>query len=127
MMSVGRKTKLTVKRHELILKLLRKGLSHKACYGAAHIDRDTFYDWIRTNPAFSASVQAAEAEAEAKWLEGTEEEQGGKRWLLSRRFRPDYGDKVEVEHSGEQKLIIEVIEVERPSYPPSPTPQATGD
>lgn len=80
--------------------MLRTGCTHRAAYGLARISRDTFYEWMRTDPDFSAKVREAEAVAEADWLQRAVAEGKNFTKLLSMRFRDDWGERIEIEHTG---------------------------
>ena len=85
---------------EIIREALEKGSTHTAAYGLARVDMTTFYKWLREDPEFTELVKNAESVAEARWLEKTEKEHTGSRWLLSRRFRKDWSERIQHEHLG---------------------------
>jgi hypothetical protein len=120
----GRHTKLTPHREFVIMSMLSQGNTRRAACGAVHIDEDTFRVWMLKNPVFSGAVHGAEAIAEERWLRSALDEPGGHKWALSRRFSADWGDKLEVLNTGEQKLTIEVFERERADHPALPAPKA---
>lgn len=57
------KSKRTPETRERILALLRGGNFHETAYKAAGISKQTFYDWMKTDPDFSDAVEKAEEEA----------------------------------------------------------------
>ncbi len=70
-------------------------------------EEDIKEDVKSVHRVFRESILAAEAKVEQRLLDqaiGTDPI--GARWYLSRKFRKDYGDKVEVEHSGDIELVF---------------------
>ena len=95
-MATSKKTPAKV---AIILAMLRTGCTHRAAYGLACISRDTFYEWMRSDPEFSAKVREAEAVAEADWLMRAVDEGKNFTKLLSMRFRDDWGERIAIEHT----------------------------
>jgi len=129
-MGQGAKSKRTPENMALIKEMLEEGCTHRACYGACRVTSQTWYTWIREDPSFSAFVREAEAVAERRIM--NEVLAGGPpmaKVILSRRFRQDWAERLQVEHIGEQKLIIEVVERGPTSKDstPNPTSEAEGD
>jgi hypothetical protein len=91
---------------------IEEGLPIKAVVGRARIGKTIYYRWIKqgeediengVDSMFSYlvdEVYLAEAKLMQKWITQTAGEPQGTRWLLSRRFRENFGDKLELEHSG---------------------------
>lgn len=82
------------------------------------IHRDTFYDWIKTNPDFSDSIKKAMAQAEVdavNFING--EFAAGKgetiwqnrAWFLERRYKDHWGRIDKVEHTGKDGGDIKVV------------------
>jgi hypothetical protein len=61
---------------------------------------------VNSRSCFLKSVELAEAAAEVELVDGTIQEKGGKKWLLSKRWNERFGDKIEVEGSGAVELVI---------------------
>jgi len=57
------KSKRTPETAERIITLLKLGNYRDHAYTAAGISHDTFYKWLKADPAFSEAVEKAEAEA----------------------------------------------------------------
>lgn len=114
MAKVGRHTKLTKELIENVYEGFSKGLSVQAVCALNHIGRATFYDWKKQGDQatsgllreFSEKVDSGLAEAEKRWVESVEKEQGGSRWLLAHRLRQDWGEKIEVNHSGAVEFVV---------------------
>ena len=126
---VGRPTKQTPRVEDRLETSLRAGLPRWAACASAKITYPTFKTWLDTKPEFLALVSEWEAAAVADLVERVKREPKGNQFLLARRFRPDYGDRLTVENQGEQKLTIEVVERDAKSrnLPADPPPPAKGD
>ena len=96
-----------------------KGISIESVAALSGISPRSYYDWIKqgkqdiengvesVHAVFAESVQGAIAEVEERMLAqaiGTDEI--GARWYLSRKMRKEYGDKQEIEISGDIELVF---------------------
>jgi hypothetical protein len=95
----GQPTKKVPRVEARLEEALSKGLPRWAACAYAKISQQAFYEWMH-NDEFKAKVLGWEAHALSDLVEGVYKVPAGKMFLLSRRFRADYGDKVEIEHSG---------------------------
>jgi len=95
----GRPTKRVPRTLSHLEEALTKGLPRWAACAYAKISRETFNQWLK-EPEFENKVLGWEARSMFALVEGVKEESHGKQFLLSRRFRSDYGEHVEIEHSG---------------------------
>lgn len=100
----GQPTKRTPRTLARLEEALRKGLPRWAACAYAKISSQCFYEWMREQPSFEASVLEWEAAALTELVAGVRKTTPGKMFLLARRFRSDYGDKVEIEHVGGVKV-----------------------
>jgi hypothetical protein len=107
----GRPTKQTDRTLSRLEEALTKGLPRWAACAYAKISRQTFNTWLQ-KPAFKSMVERWEAEAMFEMVEKAKREPKGNQFLLARRFRDDYGDKLQVEQSGEINLTVKVVEVD---------------
>ncbi len=57
-------------------------------------------------------------------VKNVKKEPKGNQFLLARRFRQDYGDKVEVAQTGEVSLVVKVVEVDERDAGGAPTEAA---
>jgi len=106
----GARTKRTPETAKRIIDLLKLGNYRDHAYTAAGISHDTFYKWLKADPAFSEAVEKAEAEAIAFHMsqiikasrEGTWQASA---WFLERKLpdrfgrqdrRPDGPDRQEI-------------------------------
>lgn len=103
---MGRKCKLTPHNREVMLELLREGCTHRAAYGAARINRETFYNYLRTKPDFMEDVREAEAVAEHRLVQEARAQKSSAR-LLSLRFKEDWAERMTLEHEG--RIQVEYV------------------
>jgi hypothetical protein len=106
---VGRPTKRTERVLNRLQEALEKGLPRWAACALAKISYDAFNEWMNKDPEFKASVLEWEAASMEDMIEGVKRETKGNQYLLGRRFRDDYGDKLNIESKGEQKVTVEVV------------------
>lgn len=129
----GRPTKLDDERVETLLEWLTQGCTVRASCAAAKITRETYYDWLKTKPEFSDTVEAAMAQAERKWILLAEREKpGGAVKLLERRFRQDWGPELTLNSNQKvtYELKMELVEPDGQSNSdatPDATPEAVRD
>jgi len=95
----GQPTKKVPRVEARLEEALSKGLPRWAACAYAKISRSAFNEWLH-DPAFNQKVLEWETVAMTSLIEGVAKVPAGKMFLLSRRFRADYGDKVEIAHSG---------------------------
>ena len=116
---MGRPTILNQQVINKVVENTLKGISIESICALSGISPRSYYDWIKqgkqdiedgvesVHALFAESVQAAIAEVEERMLAqaiGTDEI--GARWYLSRKMRKDYGDKQEIEISGDMEVEI---------------------
>jgi len=121
---LGRPTKFTDERIGKIVKSLGSGMTRSAACMLAGVSKSTFYQWKADNPEFGRSdgslmhfldaVEKAEAEAQDELLRDIRKDKGGAKWIMARRFRRDWGDKLDVNTTGEQrvKILVEYADIE---------------
>lgn len=111
---------LTEELIESIAEAVSKGISISAVCGLTGISRTIYYKWTKQgiedrengrDTIFSKLVDRvdnANATLEQKILQRIIEsdETLDLRWYLSRKFRQDYGDKLELEHNGNIEFEI---------------------
>lgn len=119
---MGRKTKLTPKVQEDIVRALTIGATHDIACQYVGIHPDTFYDWLKKGEAgrapyaeFAEAVKGAESRAVVGWL--VQIEQAARSgtwqaaaWKLERRYPKIWGRQV-IEHTGPQGPIEYVLKV----------------
>jgi AcrR family transcriptional regulator len=95
---------------------LEAGTTRKAACAAAGISKETFYNWVESKPGFLDSVIAWEAEAERRWIRLSEKERPGNSIkLLAKRFRDEWGDRLELSHSGTVAYEVIVFDASNPA------------
>lgn len=108
-MPAGRPTKYNPDMLPLLIECGKQGmgLAEMAC--AIGVDRDTIKEWRKSNPEFSAALKVALEHSQAWWESKGREGAIGKIegfnatgyiFQMKNRFREDWRDKHEVEHSG---------------------------
>ena len=112
--SPGRPTKCTPETIETICNFIRAGNFIITACKASGISEKTYHNWIKRGETgeepyktFLRSVELAESAAEVDLVDGTIQEKGGKKWLLSKRWNERFGDKVEVDNKGSLTLTVE--------------------
>lgn len=113
----GRPSIRTHKNAEIIVEVIeRTGISLSAAAAYASISGQSARQWFDEDAEFSASIVRASAQWQVKTIEqiqsGDHKTAAQLTWLLSKHLR-GYGDKVQVEHSGE--IAQRVINPERMS------------
>jgi hypothetical protein len=114
-MGVGAKTKLTTGRQRTICDALRKGNTRTCAANLAGITRETFYQWLEGNLAFSDAVTRAEAEAEDRYVEAVDKASDADwraaAFWLERRRHGEWMKREEQQHTGRGggKIIVEYI------------------
>ncbi len=107
-----RRSKYTPEVVSRVCELLAEGNTRKTASLLAGISYETFRQWLQTKPAFSAAVQKAEAEAEARHVaiirQAAAKTWQAAAWWLERRRPEEWGDRsrrrVEVSGPGEGPL-----------------------
>lgn len=108
-MSVGRPSKYKAEFCERVIKCGAEGMTLAEMADDLDIDRSTLSDWVDKHPDFSRAVKRGLEKAQAWW-----EKQGriatfggcdgfnatGYIFQMKNRFKEDWRDKVEQEHSG---------------------------
>ena len=97
---MGRLTKRTPAREEIMLNALRLGNTRTTAAAYAEVHRDTFYEWLN-DPTFSDAVQKAEADAEARFVgQIVKAAHGGTwqaaAWWLERRNSHAWGKRIDI-------------------------------
>jgi len=120
----GRPSKFTDDRINTLVGHLKAGMTRRASCALAGIADSTFYGYLAENAQFarpdgelvefSRAVEEAEAEAEEGLLRDIRKDKGGAKWIMARRFRADWGDKLDVNTTGEQKvrIVVEYADIE---------------
>jgi transposase len=95
---MGRPSKLTDERAELVLAALRAGNHLTTAARYAGIAESTLHAWRRRSPEFSAAVDKARADAEARMvgvvMKAASEHWQAAAWWLERSFPDRYGRRV---------------------------------
>lgn len=115
---MARPDKLTPEAHAAIIKALAIGCTRKDAAESAGIDYRTFLRWLESGAAakrgkfsqFCRAVTKAEAEARSKYTATIAQAAAAGDWraaetFLKRRDPENWGDKQQVEHGGEVRLI----------------------
>lgn len=101
-----------------ICEIIEKGNFAKTAIQATGISESSYYRWLKQGQEdsendvesierkFWESVKQAEARSEIELIERVKEEPTGNRWLLARRFRDRFGDRLEVDHTGKTEIEI---------------------
>lgn len=109
----GRPTKMTAANRAILLRNLGTGLALHQAAATAGMSEETLRVWRRDDPEFSAEVDAAMAEAEARKVLYIEKQAAtswkAAAWLLSKANPARYGDRVA--HTGPDggALTIRVV------------------
>lgn len=111
---VGRPTKYNPVMCDRVISLGLEGASITEMAFELGIDKTTLYDWLESNPEFSNAVKQAHSASQTWWeKEGRRGIWGGKAfnattWIfnMKNRFRDDWADRTEVEHSGQVALPV---------------------
>ena len=121
---VGRPSKFTDDRINKLVGYLEAGMTRSAASALSGISQSTFYQWMAENQQFgrpdgslmqfSDAVEEAEASAQDVLLKEIRKDKGGAKWIMARRFRNDWGDRVDINTSGEQKvrIVVEYADIE---------------
>ena len=96
---MGRPTKRVPRTLARLEEALTKGLPRWAACAYAKISNQAFYEWMK-DPTFAQQIAEWEATALSRLVGKVAKEPQGNRFLLAHRFRADYGDRVEIEHTG---------------------------
>jgi len=112
----GRPTKYNEDRHNRIVETLRAGNTRRASAWAGGIDLDTFANWLRRFPEFSAAVKEAEAEAELAMVRrvrtAADESWQAAAWWLERKMKQDWSARQEQTGAdgGAVRVVVEYAE-----------------
>lgn len=114
---MARPPKRSPERETAILNALRVGNTRRAATAAAEIHVDTLRDWMVGDPAFSAAVVKAEADAELRFLGQVAKAAAGNNWQaaawwLERRQHIDYGRRDRIDMNLDMKGLAEKIAAE---------------
>jgi hypothetical protein len=107
-MPAGRPTKYKAEMCETVIKAGSQGMTLAEMADILDIDRSTLNDWCEKHEEFSRAVKAGLDKAQAWWerrgREATFDAQGFSAtsyiFQMKNRFKDDWRDKVEQEHSG---------------------------
>ena len=112
--SGGRPTDYKEEYCDLIVDFMKNGSSYVEF--AAHIGvcRDTIYEWAKKHSEFSDAKKRALAASQSWWekqarlymVTSKEDKFSAPTWIFNMKARFGYRDKVEVEHSGNQKIEL---------------------
>ena len=110
----GRPTKYKQEYCDQIVEFMKNGSSFVGF--AAHIGVciDTIYEWASKHPEFSDAKKRALAVSQKWWedqgrlhlVTSKEDKFSAPTWIFNMKARFGYRDKVEVEHSGNQKIEL---------------------
>lgn len=128
---LGQPTKMTRRRLERLQEALEKGLPRWAACAYAKISRQCFNEWLQGTQdppdqpgKFRQMVAEWEAVALNGWVDAISKQPDGARFLITKRFREDYGDALRVDTVG--SLVIKVIEDDgRRDLDPPPSPPSS--
>lgn len=94
----GRPTKRTPETADRICRAVRKGLAYTLACDAAGLSYETFNEWRKADPQFSAQLKAAEGEGAEELLAtiraASAENWTAAAWILERRYPQLYGRRV---------------------------------
>lgn len=111
---MARPTKLTPAVTRRICRAIELGVSYAHAASAASVGASTMREWMATNPAFLAAVEAAEGKGvEANFRRIIQQASNGDwraaAWILEHRFPAIYGQQVtKHEHSGPEGKPLQV-------------------
>lgn len=103
------------KADEIAAIIARTGAAFGVAAEKCGISHQAAFEWRKEDPDFAAIIARASAEWNINMIDKILQDETGRRtsgltWLLSRHIR-SYGDKIQVEHSGE--IAQRVINPER--------------
>lgn len=109
-MRTGRPTKYTPEMCDLVIEYMSQGDSKVSVAAKLGINRDTLYDWVKTNPDFSDSIKRGLDLSQAWWEDLGKElvlqgQGNAAAWIynMKSRFREDWADltKTDITSGGE--------------------------
>lgn len=132
--TVGRHTKRTPETQAALEEAIgRFGMSDKLACDYARISHDTFYSWLREDPAFSEAIAQARARFVAYHcriiIDSAERDARHSEWMLAHRFSQDYAEKQQIESTSDSSPLDKLFAPEPPegaetadykSPPPAP-------
>ena len=92
---------------------LALGMSDRYCADLIGVPRDTYQYWLGSDEAFSNQLSRARAEGQLVLMKRVAENPktaGGAGWLLERRYREDFGQRVDVTHSIDEAQVERLAE-----------------
>ena len=110
----GRPTTLTEEHKTRALTFASMGWSQRACARAAGVSWDTFSSWLAKNPDFSAELTRASMDCGAVATDSLMKAcRNGEQWavtfLLSRRFRNDFGSDERQDDARPARVAFEIV------------------
>lgn len=107
----GRPTSYKEEYCEQLIKHMAEGLSFESFAGAVGVSKQTLYDWAAANPEFLDAKQRGFEVSRLTWerigLKITKAGEGNATafiFNMKNRFKEEWRDKVETEHSGEMGI-----------------------
>jgi hypothetical protein len=110
-LEIGRPTKKTEQRTEALLQSLRAGASRQRAAALAGIHRDTLYEWMKQDPAFSDAIEKAEGDAEVRNVaiiqRAADTTWQAAAWWLERKHKAEWSSRIE--QTGADGAPVKVI------------------
>lgn len=95
---MGRPTKYSPERCDVILQAIREGNTHKTAVALSGVDFSTYENWVARYSDFAADVKRADAEAEQASVtvirQAASTTWQAAAWWLERRRHEDWGKKI---------------------------------
>ena len=123
----GRPTKRTDRLEAKLEEYLVMGLPRWAACALVGISRQCFSEWMHQVPGFKEKVESYEARALSDMVQRVKREPRGNQYLLSRRFRDDYGDKLAVEVEQRGPLPVRFVDYKDGIEAPPAEAGSSGD
>lgn len=115
-MTAGRPTKYEPWMLEKIEVLMSAGASKVEVAAELGINRDTLNEWCKSNPEFSGAIKKGEYLSQGWWerqgrMSLKDREFNATLWIMNvkNRFREDWSDKTEVNHTGAVEISSAII------------------
>jgi hypothetical protein len=114
-MPAGRPTDYKEEYCEQLIQHMARGFSFESFAGKVGVSKQTIYTWAETHPEFLDSKNAAFEQSRLFWervgielATGQNTDANPTAWIfnMKNRFREDWNDKKEIEHSGEVKKTV---------------------
>lgn len=113
----GPKPKVTPEIQDMLIRAFGNGLNDKEACCYANLPESTFYDFIKKNAGFSELKESLKqkplVQAKINILEAIKNKDiQTTKWYLEKKNREEFGDKREIEHSGNISFTTLIEDIE---------------